>query len=203
MLAGQIIIERDQRRLALVSASTMALAVPPSSALRTRSVPSGSSSSQPHDDSAASDATTSTSRVGCSTADSRTSDAHRYSDHVDTPTTAAYERALCPLRRHPNTIRSCSDRLRARAISRAYPSLPAYGPTRSAERVPAQGLGKTMIPQNAAHQAILMGHSVLFITAADLLFDPGSWESSVLARTRPPPEAQTELVPQEESRLGT
>jgi DNA replication protein DnaC len=42
----------------------------------------------------------------------------------------------------------------------------------------AQGLGKTMIAQNAAHQAVLMGHSVLFITAADLLFDLGSQESS-------------------------
>ncbi|WP_437576192.1 ATP-binding protein [Sorangium sp. So ce887] len=41
-----------------------------------------------------------------------------------------------------------------------------------------QGLGKTMIAQNLAHQAVLMGHSVLFVTAAQLLLDLGSQESS-------------------------
>lgn len=41
-----------------------------------------------------------------------------------------------------------------------------------------QGLGKTMIAQNLAHQAILKGHSVLFLTAAQLLLDLGSQESS-------------------------
>jgi DNA replication protein DnaC len=44
--------------------------------------------------------------------------------------------------------------------------------------VAAQGLAKTMIAQNIAHQAILKGHSVLFITAAQLLLDLGSQESS-------------------------
>ncbi len=38
----------------------------------------------------------------------------------------------------------------------------------------AQGLGKTMIAQNIAHQAVLSGHSVLFTTAARMLSDLGS-----------------------------
>ncbi len=41
-----------------------------------------------------------------------------------------------------------------------------------------QGLGKTMIAQNLAHQAILKGRSVLFLTVAQLLLDLGSQESS-------------------------
>jgi DNA replication protein DnaC len=40
--------------------------------------------------------------------------------------------------------------------------------------VAAQGLGKTMIAQNIAHQAVLAGHHVLFTTAAQLLLDLGS-----------------------------
>lgn len=44
--------------------------------------------------------------------------------------------------------------------------------------VAPQGLAKTMIAQNLAHQAILKGHSVLFITAAQLLLDLGAQESS-------------------------
>ena len=40
------------------------------------------------------------------------------------------------------------------------------------------GLAKTMIAQNLAHQAILKGHSALFITTAQLLLDLGSQESS-------------------------
>lgn len=37
-----------------------------------------------------------------------------------------------------------------------------------------QGLGKTMIAQNMAHQAVLSGHSVLFTTVARMLSDLGS-----------------------------
>ena len=37
--------------------------------------------------------------------------------------------------------------------------------------VAPQGLGKTMIAQNVAYQAVLAGHSVLFLTAAQLLLD--------------------------------
>jgi DNA replication protein DnaC len=44
--------------------------------------------------------------------------------------------------------------------------------------VAPQGLAKTMIAQNLAHQAVLKGHSVLFITAAQLLLDLGAQESS-------------------------
>ena len=35
----------------------------------------------------------------------------------------------------------------------------------------ANGLGKTMITKNIAHQAVLAGHSVVFRTASDLLGD--------------------------------
>ncbi len=44
--------------------------------------------------------------------------------------------------------------------------------------VGAQGLGKTMIAQNIAHNAVLRGHSALFITAAQLLNDLAGQESS-------------------------
>lgn len=44
--------------------------------------------------------------------------------------------------------------------------------------VAAQGLGKTMIAQNIGHQAVLAGHSVIFITAAQLLLDLGGQESA-------------------------
>lgn len=43
--------------------------------------------------------------------------------------------------------------------------------------VAPQGLGKTMIAQNIAHQAILAGHGVLFVTAAQLLLDLGAQDS--------------------------
>ncbi len=39
------------------------------------------------------------------------------------------------------------------------------------------GLGKTMIAQNIAHQAVLKGHTALFITASQLLLDLGSQDS--------------------------
>lgn len=44
--------------------------------------------------------------------------------------------------------------------------------------VAPQGLGKTMMAKNIAHQAILAGHSALFITAANLMLDLGGQESS-------------------------
>jgi DNA replication protein DnaC len=44
--------------------------------------------------------------------------------------------------------------------------------------VAAQGLGKTMIAQNIAHQAILDGYGVLFVTAAQLLLDLAAQESA-------------------------
>jgi DNA replication protein DnaC len=44
--------------------------------------------------------------------------------------------------------------------------------------VAPQGLGKTMIAQNIAHQAVVAGHSVLFLTAAQMLLDLGAQESA-------------------------
>lgn len=44
--------------------------------------------------------------------------------------------------------------------------------------VAPQGLGKTMIAKNVAHNAVLAGHGALFITAAELLLDLGAQESA-------------------------
>ncbi|MCY4391859.1 MAG: IS21-like element helper ATPase IstB [Chloroflexi bacterium] len=44
--------------------------------------------------------------------------------------------------------------------------------------VGAQGLGKTMLAKNIAHQAIISGHSALFTTAADLLLDLNGQETA-------------------------
>lgn len=44
--------------------------------------------------------------------------------------------------------------------------------------VAPNGLGKTMIAKNIAHQAIVAGHSVLFVTAAQMLLDLGAQDSA-------------------------
>jgi DNA replication protein DnaC len=44
--------------------------------------------------------------------------------------------------------------------------------------VAPQGLGKTMLTKNLVHQAVLAGHSALFITASDLLLDLSSRETA-------------------------
>ena len=44
--------------------------------------------------------------------------------------------------------------------------------------VAPQGLGKTMVAQNIAHQAILAGHSVLLVTAAQMLLDLAAQDSA-------------------------
>ena len=44
--------------------------------------------------------------------------------------------------------------------------------------VGAQGLGKTLLAKNIAHQAVLAGHSALFTTAADLLLDLNGQETA-------------------------
>lgn len=44
--------------------------------------------------------------------------------------------------------------------------------------VGAQGLGKTMLAKNIVHNAVLAGHSAIFITAADLLLDLAGQESA-------------------------
>jgi DNA replication protein DnaC len=50
--------------------------------------------------------------------------------------------------------------------------------------VSAQGLGKTTIAQNIAHQAILAGHSVLVVTASQLLLDLNARDSARALETR-------------------
>lgn len=52
------------------------------------------------------------------------------------------------------------------------------GEARNIVLVAPQGLGKTMIAQNIAQHAVLAGHSVLFISAAQLLLDLGGQESA-------------------------
>jgi DNA replication protein DnaC len=44
--------------------------------------------------------------------------------------------------------------------------------------VGAQGLGKSMIARNVGHQAVLQGHSVRSVTAADMLLDLGAQETA-------------------------
>jgi DNA replication protein DnaC len=43
--------------------------------------------------------------------------------------------------------------------------------------VASQGLGKTMLARNICHQAVLRGHSALFVTASQLLLDLSSQDS--------------------------
>lgn len=50
--------------------------------------------------------------------------------------------------------------------------------------VGAHGLGKTMLLKNIAHQAVLQGHTVLFITAAKMLGELGSIDSPSKLETR-------------------
>jgi len=52
------------------------------------------------------------------------------------------------------------------------------GSARNVVLVASQGLGKTMIAQNIAHQAVLAGHTVLFVTAAQMLLDLASQDSA-------------------------
>lgn len=52
------------------------------------------------------------------------------------------------------------------------------GGARNIVLVASQGLGKTMIAQNIAHQAVLAGHTVLFVTAAQMLLDLAAQDSA-------------------------
>lgn len=65
-----------------------------------------------------------------------------------------------------------------RLLVEAAVGLQFFGAARNIVLVAPQGLGKTMIAQNIAHQAIVAGHSVLFTTAAQMLLDLGGQESS-------------------------
>ena len=70
-----------------------------------------------------------------------------------------------------------------RAAVEAALQLGFLADARNVVLVAAQGLGKTMIAQNIAHAAVLAGTHVLFTTAAHLLLDLGSQESTrALAR---------------------
>jgi len=65
-----------------------------------------------------------------------------------------------------------------RAAVEATLRLDFLAAARNVVLVAAQGLGKTMIAQNIAHAAVLAGTHVLFTTAAQLLLDLGSQEST-------------------------
>lgn len=65
-----------------------------------------------------------------------------------------------------------------RALVESAVGLHFLDAARNVVLVAPQGLGKTMVAQNIAHQAILAGHSVLFTTAAQMLLDLGAQESS-------------------------
>jgi len=65
-----------------------------------------------------------------------------------------------------------------RAAVQAVLHLDFLAAARNVVLVAAQGLGKTMIAQNIAHAAVLAGTHVLFTTAAQLLLDLGSQEST-------------------------
>lgn len=66
------------------------------------------------------------------------------------------------------------DRDRIEAVLR----LDFIGEARNVVLVAPQGLGKTMIAQNIAHEAILAGHSVLVVGAAQLLLDLAAQDSA-------------------------
>jgi DNA replication protein DnaC len=51
-------------------------------------------------------------------------------------------------------------------------------PARNIVLVANQGLGKTTLAQNIAHNAILKGHTALFVTASQMLLDLGSQDSA-------------------------
>ena len=66
------------------------------------------------------------------------------------------------------------DRDRVEAVLR----LDFINEARNVVLVAPQGLGKTMIAQNVAHEAILAGHSVLVVGAAQLLLDLAAQDSA-------------------------
>lgn len=65
-----------------------------------------------------------------------------------------------------------------RALVESVVRLDFVDAARNVVLVAPQGLGKTTIAQNIAHQAILKGHGVLFISAAQLLLDLAAQESA-------------------------
>lgn len=65
-----------------------------------------------------------------------------------------------------------------RALVESALALDFLAEQRNVVLVAPQGLGKTMIAQNVAHQAVLAGHSVLFVTAAQVLLDLAAMETA-------------------------
>jgi DNA replication protein DnaC len=65
-----------------------------------------------------------------------------------------------------------------RSLVESALSLDFLGGARNVVLVAPQGLGKSMIAQNIAHQAVLSGSSVLFLSAARLLLDLAGQESA-------------------------
>ena len=63
-------------------------------------------------------------------------------------------------------------------------TLDFLGSATNAILVGASGLGKTMIAQNIAHQAVLQGHTVLFATAGQLLGELAGLDSDSALRYR-------------------
>lgn len=68
------------------------------------------------------------------------------------------------------------------------------GAARNVVFVAPQGLGKTMLAQNIAHEAVLHGHSVIFTTAAQLLLDLAAQESARSLERRLRHYAKTSLL---------
>ena len=81
-----------------------------------------------------------------------------------------------------------------RPLVEAAVALQFLDAARNVVLVAPQGLGKTLLAQNIAHQAILAGHSVLFTTAAQLLLDLGGQESSRALERRLHYYAKTSLL---------
>jgi hypothetical protein len=79
---------------------------------------------------------------------------------------------------------------RRRVVDRSAPPAAAIAPVLKAASitetingenvvlVASQGLGKTVLTKNLLHQAVLAGHSALFITASDLLLDLNGQDTS-------------------------
>lgn len=65
-----------------------------------------------------------------------------------------------------------------RSLVESLVSLDFLDAARNVVLVAPGGLGKTMIAQNIAHRAVLAGHSVLFLSAAQLLLDLAAQESA-------------------------
>ena len=73
----------------------------------------------------------------------------------------------------------CDQRLIAELMTLVF-----LGSATNAILVGTSGLGKTMIAQNIAHQAVLQGHTVLFATAGQLLGDLAGLDSDSALRYR-------------------